>query len=264
MTEAGIDDRWNMDLFVALGEDLGAGRWSIRAQLRPLINYVWLAAGPHGAGRRDWRPVTVAIGRASDTAEPTQSGRGRRGNLNRFILPVVVFLALAGVLYVGVKHSPDKSTMVSALLGKPAPAFDLPVLGDASRKFSPAQLAGRPWVLNVWGTWCAECRVEHETLLEIARQNRVPLVGLNWQRRRRGGARMAGSSSAIPTPSSRWTATDARPSTSVCTARPRPSSSTPTGCVQYRHVGAMTPEVWEREFAVAPAAAGNAMSAVAA
>jgi len=44
MTEAGIDSRWNMDLFVALGEDLGAGRWSIRAQLRPLINYVWLAA----------------------------------------------------------------------------------------------------------------------------------------------------------------------------------------------------------------------------
>jgi len=45
MTEAGIESRWNMDLFVALGEDLGAGRWSIRAQLRPLIDYVWLAAG---------------------------------------------------------------------------------------------------------------------------------------------------------------------------------------------------------------------------
>ena len=45
MTEAGIDTRWNMDLFAALGEDLGGGRWSMRAQLRPLINYVWLAAG---------------------------------------------------------------------------------------------------------------------------------------------------------------------------------------------------------------------------
>jgi len=45
MTEAGIATRWNMDLFVALGEDLGAGRWSIRAQLRPLIDYIWLAAG---------------------------------------------------------------------------------------------------------------------------------------------------------------------------------------------------------------------------
>jgi len=43
--------------------------------------------------------------------------------LNRFILPVVVFLGLAGVLYIGIRHSPNKSTMVSALLGKPAPAF---------------------------------------------------------------------------------------------------------------------------------------------
>ncbi len=44
MTEAGIDVRWNKDVFAALGEDLGAGSWSVRAQIRPLINYVWLAA----------------------------------------------------------------------------------------------------------------------------------------------------------------------------------------------------------------------------
>jgi cytochrome c-type biogenesis protein CcmF len=44
MTEAGIHSRWNMDLFVALGEDLGEGRWSLRVQLRPLIDYIWLAA----------------------------------------------------------------------------------------------------------------------------------------------------------------------------------------------------------------------------
>jgi cytochrome c-type biogenesis protein CcmF len=45
MTEAGIHSRWNMNLFAALGDDIGAGRWSIRAQIRPLIDYVWLAAG---------------------------------------------------------------------------------------------------------------------------------------------------------------------------------------------------------------------------
>jgi cytochrome c-type biogenesis protein CcmF len=45
MTEAGIDNHWNMDLFAALGEDLGANRWSFRAQLRPLLDFVWLAAG---------------------------------------------------------------------------------------------------------------------------------------------------------------------------------------------------------------------------
>ena len=44
MTEAGIDMQLSRDIFAALGEDLGAGRWSVRAQVRPLINYVWLAA----------------------------------------------------------------------------------------------------------------------------------------------------------------------------------------------------------------------------
>ena len=44
MTEAGIDMQLGRDIFAALGEDLGAGRWSVRAQVRPLINYVWLAA----------------------------------------------------------------------------------------------------------------------------------------------------------------------------------------------------------------------------
>ncbi|NBX57926.1 MAG: heme lyase CcmF/NrfE family subunit, partial [Gammaproteobacteria bacterium] len=44
MTEAGIDMQWSRDIFAALGEDLGAGRWSVRAQVRPLINYVWFAA----------------------------------------------------------------------------------------------------------------------------------------------------------------------------------------------------------------------------
>jgi cytochrome c-type biogenesis protein CcmF len=45
LTEAGIASLWNMDLFAALRADVGAGRWSLRAQLRPLIDYVWYAAG---------------------------------------------------------------------------------------------------------------------------------------------------------------------------------------------------------------------------
>ena len=100
--------------------------------------------------------------------------------MNRFILPLVVFLGLAGVLYVGVRHSPDKSIMASALLGKPAPSFELPVLGEA-RKLSSRELAGKPWVLNVWGTWCVGCREEHPALLAIARQKLVTFVGLSWK-----------------------------------------------------------------------------------
>ena len=101
--------------------------------------------------------------------------------MTRFLIPGLVFLTLAGVLYVGVVRSPNKSTMQSALLGKPAPAFDLPVLGDDTARITSAQLAGRPWVLNVWATWCVECRAEHDMLLAISRQGAVPLIGLDWK-----------------------------------------------------------------------------------
>jgi cytochrome c biogenesis protein CcmG/thiol:disulfide interchange protein DsbE len=168
--------------------------------------------------------------------------------LNRFVLPIVVFAALVGVLYVGVKHSPDKSTMVSALLGKPAPAFELPVLGDASRKFSSSLLAGRPWVMNVWGTWCAECRVEHELLVDIARQNRVPIIGLNWRDEDAAAlewlAQLGNPYTIVAVDGDGRTAIDfgvyGAPETFFIDA---------DGLVQYRHVGPMTPEVWEREFA---------------
>jgi cytochrome c-type biogenesis protein CcmF len=44
MTEAGIGSHWGSNIFLALGDDLGAGKWSVRVQIRPLVNYVWLAA----------------------------------------------------------------------------------------------------------------------------------------------------------------------------------------------------------------------------
>jgi len=168
--------------------------------------------------------------------------------VNRFIVPVIVFLLLAGVLYVGVVHSPDKSTMVSALLGKPAPRFDLPVLGgETGQTFSSARLAGRPWVLNVWGTWCAACRDEHPALLDIAKQNRIPIIGLDW-----------GDDDAS---AKQWLTQLGNPYSIVLVDRegrtaidfgvygaPETFFVDADGRVQYRHVGAMTPEVWEREF----------------
>ena len=44
MTEAGIHPAWNKDLFVALGEDLGGGAWSVRIQYKPMIRFIWIGA----------------------------------------------------------------------------------------------------------------------------------------------------------------------------------------------------------------------------
>jgi len=75
MTEAGIHSRWNMNLFAALGEDLGGGRWSLRAQIRPLIDYVWLAAGLMALGGmlaasdRRYRALAAAQAGVTGTAQ---------------------------------------------------------------------------------------------------------------------------------------------------------------------------------------------------
>ena len=167
--------------------------------------------------------------------------------MSRFLIPGAVFLILAVVLYIGVVHSPNKSTMQSALLGKPVPAFSLPVLGDPNGKLTNAQLAGRPWVLNVWGTWCEACREEHSALLKIAQLNQVPLVGLNWKDQ--------------DDAATEWLTKLGDPYTVVAVDRdgraaidfgvygaPETFFIDADGRVQYRHVGAMTLEVWNREF----------------
>ncbi len=167
--------------------------------------------------------------------------------MTRFLIPGLVFLLLAGVLYIGVVHSPNKSTMQSALLGKPAPDFDLPVLGESSRRLSKAQMMGRPWVINVWGTWCVACREEHEALMKIAQQGAVPLVGLNWKDDDEAALdwlRQLGNPYDVVAVDQ-----DGRAAIEFGVyGAPETFFVDGRGIVQYRHVGPMTDQVWRREF----------------
>jgi cytochrome c biogenesis protein CcmG/thiol:disulfide interchange protein DsbE len=97
----------------------------------------------------------------------------------RFILPFVVFVILAAFLYVGLGLNPREVN--SPLIDKPAPAFTLPQLHEPAKLFSPADMKGKVWLLNVWASWCVSCREEHPVLMELARQNIVPVYGLDYK-----------------------------------------------------------------------------------
>jgi cytochrome c biogenesis protein CcmG/thiol:disulfide interchange protein DsbE len=101
--------------------------------------------------------------------------------MKRFAIPLVVFGLLLVVFAVALKHAPDKQLVQSALIGKPAPGFELPDLADPSRTVRFADHNNRWSLVNVWGTWCVECRVEHPVLLDIRRQDKVNIVGLNYK-----------------------------------------------------------------------------------
>ena len=96
----------------------------------------------------------------------------------KYLLPVGLFAVLVGFLYFGLGR--DKQTLPSPLIGKSAPIFELTRLDDPAKTFSNSELAGKPYVLNIWGSWCVGCRQEHGALLEIARRGEVPIVGLNY------------------------------------------------------------------------------------
>ena len=100
----------------------------------------------------------------------------------RFILPLVVFLVLAGFLYKGLSLNPRE--VPSPFIDKPAPAFTLPQLHQADKTFSPAEMKGKVWLFNLWADWCVSCKEEHPVLMEFARQNIVPIIGLDYKDKR--------------------------------------------------------------------------------
>lgn len=105
--------------------------------------------------------------------------------MKRFIAPLLIFAALVAFLGVGLRLDP--SEVPSPFIGKPAPAFKLAELTTPERSFSPQDLRGKVWLLNVWASWCVACREEHATLLAFSKQGVVPIVGLNYKDKRPDG-----------------------------------------------------------------------------
>lgn len=103
--------------------------------------------------------------------------------MKRFLLPLGVFALLVVVLAFGIYNAPQNGSkvIVSPLLGKAAPDFTLPKLIDVGQQYSGTALRGRWHLVNVWGTWCVECRAEHAVLLQIKGEGRVPIVGIDWK-----------------------------------------------------------------------------------
>jgi cytochrome c biogenesis protein CcmG/thiol:disulfide interchange protein DsbE len=100
----------------------------------------------------------------------------------RFILPLAIFVVLAGFLFVGLGLNPRE--VPSPLIGKPAPSFQLAQLARSEQPFTPAQMRGEVWLLNVWASWCVACRIEHPLLVDLAKRDVVPIVGLNYKDKR--------------------------------------------------------------------------------
>lgn len=99
--------------------------------------------------------------------------------MGRFLIPLIVFMVVGGFLWVGLSLNPRE--IPSPFIDKPAPAFSLKKLHQTEASFSNKDLLGKVWLLNVWASWCTACRSEHPLLVQFARTNPLPMVGLNYK-----------------------------------------------------------------------------------
>lgn len=98
-----------------------------------------------------------------------------------YLLPVAVFVIIG--LGLGIGLTRDPSTLPSALIDKPVPAFELPAIamgGIDKPGLSSADLTGKVQLVNVFASWCGPCRVEHPFLMRMAREG-VVVQGFNYK-----------------------------------------------------------------------------------
>ena len=165
--------------------------------------------------------------------------------MKRYLVPLAVFVALAVLLAVGLKLDPRK--VPSPLVGKPAPAFELPRLQAPQQRVSHTELLGRPWVLNVWASWCVPCLVEHPLVTTLARDGGVPVVGLNYKDK--------------PEDATRWLSRHGDPYTLVLADRdgavgidygvygvPETFVVDKDGVIRHKHIGPITLEALHRDI----------------
>ena len=100
-------------------------------------------------------------------------------------LPLLVFAALAMLFLLRLYFGGDPSRVPSALIGRPVPQTVLPPIDGLARSgkplpgITPDLFAGQVTLVNVWGSWCVPCRDEAPLLMQLGRDKRFQIVGIN-------------------------------------------------------------------------------------
>ncbi|MEO7073217.1 MAG: DsbE family thiol:disulfide interchange protein [Rhodanobacter sp.] len=171
------------------------------------------------------------------------------------LLPFFGFLLLVALFGFGIwwntQHDPNE--VPSPLINRPAPAFALPLLDDPTRTVSKASLLGKPYILNVFASWCIACGEEHPTLMAEGSQLGIPLIGYNYKDQ--------------PEDARAWLARHGNPYHMVIADLPgrtaidfgvygAPESFLVDahGVIRYKHIGPFTPQIIATELKPAIAA----------
>ncbi len=160
----------------------------------------------------------------------------------RYLIPAAVLAALVVLFALGLQRDPSK--IPSPLIGKPAPAFDLPT--PAGARLTAAALSGAPVLVNFWASWCTPCLQEHPLLMELARTG-VKIVGINYK--------------DDPQAATQWLERHGNPFATIAQDRdgragldwgvygvPETFALDAAGVIRHKHIGPLTREAWQADL----------------
>lgn len=165
-------------------------------------------------------------------------------------IPLIIFLVMAGLFLVVLQKinmgEYDPKDIPSELIGEALPRIELDNLLDASDKVLSSDYQGKTWLLNVWGSWCAQCWHEHPYLMALSRQG-VPIVGINWRDDVSDALAMLRSEGNPFIEVGFDPKSDAVIDLGVYGA-PETFLVDAEGMIRVKHKGPMTPAVWQQKF----------------
>ncbi len=169
--------------------------------------------------------------------------------MNLRLLPLAGFVLLVALLGFGIgwNQRHEMNEVPSPLINKPAPEFRLPLLDDPAKSLSRKDLLGKPWLLNVFASWCFACREEHPVLMAQGKQLGVRVIGFDYK--------------DDPADAERWLDQFGNPYALVVADRPGAVAidfgvyGAPEtflvdaqGVIRYKRIGPLTPDVIAREL----------------
>lgn len=161
------------------------------------------------------------------------------------LAPLALFIVLGAYFAIGLQRDPSR--IPSALIDRPLPAFDLPPIDGFEKGFSSTDIEGRVALINVFGSWCASCIIEHPVLMEIAASGDVLLAGLDWKDPKGAGT---GWLEANGNPYA-FVGDDANGRTAIdfgVTGAPETFVVDRNGRIRHKQIGPITSRIWREEL----------------
>lgn len=158
-----------------------------------------------------------------------------------FYMPIALFAGIVVYLAIGLTLDPNK--LPSMLIDKPVPEFTLAAIEGFDQGLSSSDLKGKVSLVNIWGSWCVACIIEHPLLMELAKNNTIPIYGIDWKDPPGAGAA--------------WLQKKGNPYTLIgddadgrvaidfgVTGAPETFIVDKDGRIRYKYIGPITTEVW--------------------